>query len=121
MPGVHKSPVPARRKHSVHATRSMRHTPTPAENVLWQRIRNRQVGALKFRRQHSIDRFIVGFYCAEARLVIEIDGPFHAEPNADADRQHILESLGLRVQRFSNDDVLRDPDAVIAQIISAAP
>jgi very-short-patch-repair endonuclease len=120
MPSVRKSPAPARRKHNVHAARSMRHTPTPAENTLWQRLRNRQVAGLKFRRQHSIDRFIVDFYCAEACLVIEIDGPAHAEPNADADRQHTLESLGLRVLRFSNDDVLSDPDAVLARIISAA-
>jgi very-short-patch-repair endonuclease len=97
MPGVRKSPLPARRKHNVHAARSMRHTPTRAEKTLWQRVRNRQVGGLKFRRQHSIDRFIVDFYCAEACLVIEIGGPAHAESNADADRQHTLESLGPRV------------------------
>jgi very-short-patch-repair endonuclease len=121
MPGTPKASHPARRKHGVHAARAMRREPTPAENALWLRIRNRQVNGLKFRRQHSIDRFIVDFYCAEAQLVIEIDGLIHDTLNADAERQEILESLGLCVLRFSNDDVLGRIENVIAQIKRATP
>ncbi len=119
MPGTRKASHPARRKHSVHAARTMRREPTSAEDLLWKRIRDRQVGDMKFRRQHSIDRFIVDFYCAEAQMVIEIDGSIHDTPNADLERQHVLESLGLRILRFSNDDVLSGVENVIAQIKKA--
>jgi very-short-patch-repair endonuclease len=94
----------------------MRHQPTPAEGAIWQLVRNRQVAGLKFRRQHAIDRFVVDFFCAEARLVIEIDGSAHRSPNADAERQEILETLGLRVLRFTNDEALHDPDGVRRRI-----
>jgi hypothetical protein len=57
--------------------RQMRQEPTQAEDLLWQSLRNHQLLGFKFRRQHSIERFIVDFYCAEAKLVIEIDGPIH--------------------------------------------
>ncbi|MQY72086.1 MAG: DUF559 domain-containing protein, partial [Dehalococcoidia bacterium] len=57
--------------------REMRRAPTLAEEVLWQHLRNSQMGGFKFRRQHPIDRFIVDFYCFKIRLVIEVDGPVH--------------------------------------------
>jgi very-short-patch-repair endonuclease len=56
--------------------RQMRHNPTEAENVLWQRLRDKGIG-VKFRRQHAIDRFIVDFYCAKSQLLIEVDGEIH--------------------------------------------
>src|SRR5579872_4585554 len=51
--------------------------PTPAEDALWQHLRGRQLLDLKFRRQHTIERFIVDFYCKEEQLVIEVDGSIH--------------------------------------------
>ncbi len=54
--------------------RQMRHVPTPAEDRLWQHIRNRQLKGMKFRRQWAIERFIVDFFCYEANLIIEVDG-----------------------------------------------
>ena len=57
--------------------RFMRQNPTPAENILWLRLRGKQVRGFHFRRQHPISRFIVDFYCSTARLVIEIDGSIH--------------------------------------------
>ncbi|MBN1201710.1 MAG: endonuclease domain-containing protein [Anaerolineae bacterium] len=115
-----KSPSPARRAQHAAAARQMRRDPTPAERVLWLRLRNRQVAGAKFRRQQSIDRFVVDFYCAEARLVIEIDGPVHdSQTGQDAERQAILESLGLRVLRISNEAVCTSPDGVIAHIADA--
>jgi len=70
-----------------------------------------------FRRQHPVEAFFVDFYCASARLVIEVDGPVH-ETRADDDRQRqeYLESLGLRVLRFSNADVFTRLDAVVDEI-----
>jgi very-short-patch-repair endonuclease len=102
--------------------RQKRHEPTPAENGLWQRLRSRKLAGLKFRRQHAIERFIVDFYCVDASLVIEVDGPIHDyTPAEDAIRQEYLESLGLRVLRFDNAAVLTDIDSVIKTIQRAAP
>jgi very-short-patch-repair endonuclease len=101
--------------------RQKRRRPTPAEEALWQRLRCRQIANLKFRRQHTIDRFVVDFYCAEARLVVEVDGPIHEyAPEEDAIRQEFLESLGLRVIRFTNDRVLKEIHSVVETILEAA-
>jgi very-short-patch-repair endonuclease len=88
--------------------RQNRLNPTPAENLLWQKIlRGKQFGQYKFLRQKPIGAYIVDFYCAELRLVVEIDGDSHAEQLAyDARRTQFLESLGLRVLRYANRDVL---------------
>lgn len=95
---------------------TMRQNPTPAEDALWAQLRRRQIGAFHFRRQHPIDRFIVDFYCAKARLVIEVDGNVHDQPGYDehdSQRQAHLESLGLRVLRFTNDDVMTELPRVL--------
>jgi very-short-patch-repair endonuclease len=97
--------------------REMRHTPTPAEDQLWRRLRNRRMHGAKFRRQHAIDRFIVDFYCAEARLIVEVDGVIHDyTQEEDAIRQEFLESLGLKVVRFTNGEVLQMLNAVVERI-----
>ena len=99
--------------------RKLRKNLTPAEDVLWQRLRRKQVGGLRFRRQHPIGRFIVDFYCAEAKLVIEVDGSVHRQPGHDeydADRQLFLEHLGLKVLRFENAQVLQETDAIVEAI-----
>lgn len=99
--------------------RQMRHEPTLAEEFLWQRLRRDQINNAHFRRQHTIDRFIVDFYCHAARLIIEVDGEIHQYTvEEDAARQAFLESMGLFVLRFSNDDVLHNIDHVIEMIRS---
>ena len=112
--------TPARVWHFLKPTvREMRKHPTPAEEALWQRLRGEQLG-VKFRRQHSIDRFIVDFYAREPRLIIEVDGPIHeTQKEYDALRQSMLEELGYRVLRFTNDQVLQDIEQVIATIRAA--
>jgi very-short-patch-repair endonuclease len=101
-------------------TRQMRREPTPAEAVLWGRLRNRQLCGVKFRRQHVIERFVVDFYSAAPGLVIEVDGPIHEyTQEEDGIRQSYLEGLGLRVLRFSNVEVLRETDAVLDVIADA--
>ncbi len=99
--------------------RTMRKNPTPAEDRLWSRLRRKQVAGLRFRRQAPIGQFIVDFYCPSMRLVIEVDGAIHDVPEIAeryASRQQYLESLGLRVVRFTNSDVLNELDAVIERI-----
>lgn len=100
--------------------REMRKDPTAAEGKLWQHLRRKQVSGYKFRRQHAIERFIVDFYCHEAGLVVEVDGPVHQyTAEEDAIRQEFLESLGLRVLRFTNEQVEKDIDGVLAAIAQA--
>ena len=98
--------------------REMRSKPTEAENLLWMRLRNHQLNGLKFRRQHNIERFIVDFYCAQEKLVIEVDGLIHQyREKKDAIRQEFLENQKLKVLRFSNDAVMSDVNEVIIQIM----
>src|SRR5579862_5899790 len=87
--------------------REFRHEPTPAEAALWERVRNHQVAGLKFRRQQRLLRFVADFFCAEFKLVIELDGPIHEDQaDRDADRQKLLESGEIAFLRFTNTDVL---------------
>ena len=100
----------------------MRREPTAAENKLWQKLRNSQLHGLKFRRQHAVERFIVDFYCAEARLVVEVDGSIHDyTTEEDVIRQHFLEGWGLRVVRFTNQQILETIDEVLEEIANLTP
>ncbi|WP_264874485.1 endonuclease domain-containing protein [Vibrio agarivorans] len=88
------------------------------EALLWQQLRGRQLN-VKFRRQHSINRYIVDFYCAELHLVIELDGDSHYSPASqqkDELRDRYLSSLGLSVMRFTNEQVVCHLDDVLDQI-----
>ncbi|HKY84014.1 MAG TPA: endonuclease domain-containing protein [Anaerolineales bacterium] len=98
--------------------RELRHPLTQAEMVLWQGLRNRQLG-MKFRRQHPIGTLIVDLYCHQAKLIVEIDGEVHGTPGQiarDAARTEWLEERGYRVIRFRNDEVLRDARSVLNAI-----
>ncbi len=98
--------------------RQLRHPLTRAEEVLWQALRNRQLG-VKFRRQHPIGTLIVDFYCHPAKLIVEIDGEVHGSPDQierDVARTDWLEERGFRVIRFGNDEVLRDVGSVLNAI-----
>ena len=98
--------------------RENRSNPTAAENRIWQKIlRMRQFANYKFLRQKPVGDYIVDFYCAGLQLVIEIDGDSHAEAaEYDAERTRFLGSLGLRVIRFSNDEVLRNTEGVYEEL-----
>jgi len=104
-------------KHLIDRARTLRRTETPPEELLWLALRNSQIGGLKFRRQHPIGAYVVDFYCRSAGLVVEIDGMSHdskAEP--DAARSRVIAEQGLRILRVTNDDVMRDLDAVTREI-----
>ena len=112
------------RRHRIYppilqAARELRQPQTPAEATLWHKLRNRRLG-YKFRRQHPIDRFIIDFYCAEAKLCIEIDGSSHFEPSQseyDQARTVWLEKDGYTVIRFTNHDVRYKIDLVLDEIL----
>ncbi len=98
--------------------RENRNNPTVAENRIWQKVlRMRQFADYKFLRQKPVGGYIVDFYCAGLQLVIEIDGDSHAETaEYDAERTRFLGSLGLRVVRFSNNDVKRNIEGVYEEL-----
>jgi len=106
----------------VERARDLRRCGTTAEAILWECLRDRQLAAAKFRRQHVIGPYIADFYCHEARLVIEVDGGVHlAQQAQDQERQANLEAQGYRVMRFTNERVLTDTDTVLAEIAEALP
>jgi very-short-patch-repair endonuclease len=97
----------------------LRKSMTPAEKVLWERLRNRQVIGYRFRRQHPLKDFIVDFFCYDAMLVIEVDGAVHDEPSQkerDEQRTIILKRLGIKEIRFTNDEVINRTDQVVKKI-----
>ena len=99
--------------------RELRKNQTGAEELLWSRIRRKQILGVQFKRQKPIGRYIVDFYGVEAKLVIELDGSQHFEPEAigyDLQRTQFLESQGLKVLRFDNLQILNELESVLAVI-----
>ena len=99
--------------------KSMRHTATDAEHLMWQLLRAKSFINLKFRRQHVITPYIVDFYCHEISLVVELDGGQHGTDDAkeyDVERTKFLEALGLTVVRYLNHDVLGRTDVVLGDL-----
>jgi very-short-patch-repair endonuclease len=100
--------------------RSFRKRPTAAEARLWKELRALRPQGFHFRRQVPIDDFIVDFACFDQRLVIEVDGSQHDEPeglSADATRDAHLRWQGFTVVRFRNSDVLNNTDGVLISIL----
>jgi very-short-patch-repair endonuclease len=90
-----------------------------AEKIVWQKLRGRQIEGCKFRRQFSIDVFVVDFYAPELKLAIEIDGDSHNEAGAeeyDKERQFFLGSKGAKFVRFSNREIYEGLDGVVERI-----
>jgi very-short-patch-repair endonuclease len=86
--------------------------------ILWNKLKDNPWGC-KFRRQHPIHIFIVDFYCHRLKLVIEIDGGYHNEPDQilkDRERSELLEFQDLKIIRFSNEEVKYDIDKVVIKI-----
>ena len=93
---------------------------TPVEHRLWFRLRGRRLGGFKFRRQQGIGSYVVDFYCAERKMVIEIDGSSHGlgdQMKKDEIRQSRIEELGFRVIRYRNDQVVHQLEAVLEDIL----
>jgi len=93
---------------------------TSAEAYLWTKLQNNKLGR-KFRRQHSIGKYVVDFYCPSEKLAIELDGIVHFTEDAnkyDNERTAYLNSMGIRVLRFENWRVFDQTDEVIIEIVS---
>ncbi len=104
--------------------RQLRAKQTPAEQVLWEVLRDRRLHGFKFRRQHPLGRYIADFCCPEARLVVEIDGKVHDRPEQkdyDQIREEEIKARGLRVLRFRNDEIDGNLEKVLQSIVAYLP
>ena len=103
----------------VSLARKLRRNQTGAEAKLWSRLRNKRLGGHHFYRQQPIGPYIVDFCSRSRKLIIEVDGSQHLDQKVQDDiRTAYLESLGFRVLRFWNDDVLKDIDTVLQVILN---
>lgn len=99
--------------------RKLRRQSTRAEVVLWNYLQNRRLMGLKFRRQHSIGRYVTDFFCAEKMLVVEVDGDTHLDPEQlqyDRERQAWIESHGIHVVRFTDGQVFEEINQVLDEL-----
>lgn len=98
----------------------LRNNMPEAERLLWAKLKGKQLGAYKFRRQNSINQYSLDFYCPKAKLAIEIDGDSHFDEEAedsDRERQRVIESYGIRVLRFTNNEVYNNLEGVLETIL----
>ena len=103
-----------------HFARGMRKQPTDAELKLWKILRMKSLAGFRFRRQRPVAGYILDFYCPARRLAIELDGGQHNDERAleyDCLRTTRLNELGVRVIRFWDNEVLKNPDAVAQEIL----
>jgi very-short-patch-repair endonuclease len=101
-----------------HNAIQLRKKLTPAERKLWARVRNDQLG-VTFRRQHAIGNFIPDFVCIEKKLILELDGSQHLEQvEYDSERTKYFETLGYKVIRFWNNDVMKNIDSVLTVVLN---
>ena len=101
----------------VETARLLRKDMTKYERLLWGRLQGKQICNVRFRRQHPIDIFIADFYCHAAKLVVEIDGEIHDHKNEYDDGSTAeMEKFGIKVIRFSNDEVVINIEKVINKI-----
>ncbi len=107
----------------INYAKDLRKNQTPAEVKLWNLLRNRNLRGLKFRRQHPVKPlFILDFYCMEYKIAIEIDGGYHKkylQTQEDQERTILLNLMGIKVIRFTNEEVLENSSWVIQQIIDS--
>jgi very-short-patch-repair endonuclease len=103
------------------AAQRHRRNMTAAESNLWAALRNRQLNGLRFRSQHPLGRFIADFYCAQVRLVVEVDGLVHNEQaEYDEDRTQHFDTYNYRVVRFTNQEVFDNLPIVLTKISQIA-
>ncbi len=97
-----------------------RAAPTPAERAMWDILRDRRLEGIKFRRQKTISIYVADFYCAELKLVLELDGGVHADPRQaahDENRDSYLRSVGCTILRFPNRGLFENREAVLTRIL----
>lgn len=104
----------------IDIARQLRKRSTIPEKILWERLRRHQLDGLKFKRQHHIGRYIVDFFCSELNLIVELEGSIHdkkIQKEYDEVRFEELESIGYKILRIKNDEVISDIENVLKMIL----
>ena len=99
--------------------KELRNNPTTQEYMLWSKLKNKQLLGFKFRRQHSLNHYIVDFYCPKLKLIIEVDGKIHLRQENqinDKERDKNLREMGFSILRFTNEEVELEIQSVINRI-----
>ena len=99
--------------------RNLRKNLTPAEAKLWTMLQGKKLEGRKFRRQHSVDKYILDFYCPAEKLAVELDGERHftmAGADYDQERDLFILAFGIKVLRFANHAVWDNPEALLEEI-----
>jgi very-short-patch-repair endonuclease len=112
----------ARTGAQIEKARELRHEPTETERAAWQLLRSMKSKGFKFRRQHPLGPYVVDFYCAQRRLVVELDGSVHGQPSQarrDARRDRHLKDMGYTVLRLPNGIVLKAPEEFVQRVLDA--
>jgi very-short-patch-repair endonuclease len=107
------------RNHLKNFRKELRNNLTPAEAVLWKALQGKQLLGMKFRRQHSVENYILDFYCPRIRLAIELDGQAHfssAGMESDMERDILLSNLHITVLRFENKAIFDNLAGVLEEI-----
>jgi very-short-patch-repair endonuclease len=102
--------------------RELRRNQTDDEKSLWRALRDRRFAGFKFRRQHTVGEYILDFYCADAKLAVELDGSQHGHPEGmqrDAEREKFLEERGIATLRFWNHQWRNNRDGCLLEIWNA--
>lgn len=110
-------------KEMIAVARNLRRRATSAESVLWEALRDRRLGNIKFRRQHALMGMVLDFYCPRAHLAIEVDGGVHddeEQAKSDAARTELLGELGITVLRLQNAMVLDHLPCALQRILEAS-
>jgi len=98
--------------------RELRQNSNPLEEIVWTHLRDRRLGGFKFRRQHVVDSFVVDFYCAAVRLIVELDGSSHeGRERYDLIRERDLEKRGFTVLRFRNHEVYENLEGFLDRVL----
>ncbi len=104
-------------KNTKSKARDLRKKMTEAEELLWKKLRRKQINGLHFRRQHPYGMYILDFYCDKANLAIEIDGKIHDyKKDYDQEKDEFLRHTGINVLRFKNEEVIKDTEKVLEEI-----
>ena len=99
--------------------RRLRRNQTDAEELVWKFLRDRQMNRYKFRRQYSVDKFVIDFYCPKLKAAVELDGSIHDEvkqKDNDEIRQNYLERFGIKFLRIKNEELFGNPGKTFERI-----
>ncbi len=105
----------------INFSRQLRKEQTKAEKLLWEKIRNRKLKGYKFRRQHPVkNTYVVDFYCAQKKCVIEVDGGIHnlrEVKDKDRQKEEFLLKQNFKIMRINNEEIYSDIDLVLKKIV----